>query len=76
MEGGSTPGSLVGRAGQRRTPDQVAGATPMARIPNRINNRVQSRISNRLDRRYNGSSDVTSPFKTAADETQSTTSPR
>lgn len=72
-EGGLTPDSLAGRAGQRRTRDQVTGVAPMARIQNRISNRVQSRISNRLDRRYNGSNDVISPFRAAADETQNTT---
>jgi hypothetical protein len=75
-EAGSSPDSLAGRAGQRRTRDQVTGVAPMARIQNRIINRVQSRISNRLGRRYNGSNDVTSPFKAAADEVQSTTPAR
>lgn len=69
---GRTPETPAGRAGERRTRDQVIGIIPTARIQNRIPNRVQSRIANRLDRNYDPAADTTASFRSAGEETRST----
>ncbi len=68
---GQTATSTAGRAGQRRTREQIAqdaGIEPMGRINGRIQNRVQSRIRNRIDRYYDPQANATSPFAVAGDQ--------
>lgn len=67
---GQTADTAAGRAGERRTRDQVDGVRPLARIDNRVQNRVQSRLRNRIDRNYDARANATSPFAVAVEATQ------
>lgn len=67
---GQTADTAVGRAGERRTREQIDGVQPMARINSRIQNRVQARIRSRIDRYYDPRANAASPFEVAGEATR------
>ena len=65
IDRGRVADSSVGRAGKRKSRNDVQGAAATTRINNRISNRVQTRVSNRIDAYYDPLGDAARPFEAA-----------